>query len=195
MSAHEEARDLSQEFARALGTLRGTPVRPDVSLSETPAPTRLAPHAAAFTGEVSSPHDRALSTGRLVLLHDPDGVDAWAGRYRIVVLVRAEVDGEMVNDPLLVEVGWSWLTESLVRANAAHAALAGTVTRTSSESFGSIANRPATGEIELRASWTPAEDAPLSPHLHAWAELLCVTAGLPPLTEDVVAIPRRRQPR
>ncbi len=54
-----------------------------------------------------------LATGRLVLLHDPDGEQAWDGVLRLVVYVRAEVDAELASDPLLPDVGWSWLTDAL----------------------------------------------------------------------------------
>jgi hypothetical protein len=201
VTAQQRDQHVSEEFEHVLRHLRATTVRPEVLLDETPGPTRLAPYAAAFTGEVSAPsvpgagpgHDPAeLASGRLVLLHDPDGVDVWEGRYRFVALVQAQLDGEMLADPLLAGVGWSWVTETLARHEADHLALAGTVTRTWSESFGTVESRPATGDIEIRASWTP-DGVDLPRHLRAWAELLCVTAGLPPLTEGVVAISQRRR--
>jgi hypothetical protein len=54
----------------------------------------------------------------------------------------------------------------------------------------------ARAEVEVRASWTPLlEDGTgLPPHLAAWAELLCTTAGLPPLPAGVVLMPSRRNP-
>ena len=70
------------------------------------------------------------------------------------------------------------------------AAASGTVTRVASESFGSMSDRPATAEIEIRASWTPTEDA-LGEHLLAWGDLLCTAAGLPPLPAGVVPLSRR----
>ncbi len=51
-----------------------------------------------------------LADGRLVLLHDPAGHDAWHGTFRLVTLVRAELEPEMAADPLLPDVCWSWLT-------------------------------------------------------------------------------------
>jgi hypothetical protein len=49
-------------------------------------------------------------------------------------------------------------------------------------------------EVEVRASWTPllTDGDGLSAHLAAWAELLCTTAGLPPLPAGVVMMPSRR---
>ena len=45
--------------------------------------------------------------------HDPDGDEAWGGVLRVVAYVRVELDHELASDPLLPEVGWSWLTEAL----------------------------------------------------------------------------------
>jgi hypothetical protein len=70
-----------------------------------------------------------------------------------------------------------------------YSAASGTVTRVVSEPFGTMAGRPATAEIEIRASWTAA-DSRLGPHLEAWAALLCVVAGLPPTATGVVPLAR-----
>ena len=75
---------------------------------------------------------------------------------------RAEVDLELVTDPMLAAVGWSWLTEALEAHGAAYAAASGTVTRVATESFGGMADEGGTAQIEIRASWTPLipDDAP-----------------------------------
>jgi hypothetical protein len=70
-------------------------------------------------------------------------------------------------------------------------AASGTVTRVASESFGSMSDRPATAEIEIRASWTPLRYEQLGDHLVAWGDLLCTAAGLPPLPAGVVPLTRR----
>lgn len=59
-----------------------------------------------------------------------------------------------------------------------------------SESFGSLGDRPAAIQVELRASWTPL--GPVGAQLGAWADVLCRLAGLPPLPSGVTALPRRR---
>ena len=102
----------------------------------------------------------------------------------------------MVTDPLLANVGWSWLVDALANHGAEYSAPSGTVTSVSSESFGGMADEPPRAEIEIRASWTPVLEAEvgLVPHLAAWAELLCTTAGLPPLPAGVVMMPSRRNP-
>lgn len=194
MAARREVDEVPEEFSRALLALRSAVPRPEVVLEETPAPQRLAPYAVALTADVQAPQDPGteLGTGRLVLLHDPAGHDAWQGTLRLVTYVRAELDQEMAADPLLPGVGWAWLTEALAGHGAAFTAASGTVTRVASESFGAISAEPASAQIEIRASWTPLDDA-LGAHLLAWCDLLCTTAGLPPVVPGVVALPTRRR--
>lgn len=160
-----------------------------------PAPQRIAPFAAAVTADVIVGGEE-VGSGRLVLLHDPAGNAAWQGTFRCVTFARAAVDPEMVTDPLMGSVGWSWLIDALAAHSADYAAPSGTVTSVTSESFGGMAEEAPRAEVEVRASWTPLLDdgAGLSPHLAAWAELLCTTAGLPPLPAGVVPMPSRRNP-
>ena len=54
-----------------------------------------------------------VGTGRIILLHDPAGNDAWDGDFRCVAYARAEIDVELITDPMLAAVGWSWLTDAL----------------------------------------------------------------------------------
>lgn len=194
MVARETVNAAPEEFRRALAALRSVTPRPEVVLEETPAPQRLAPHAVALAADVISPTDPdvELGTGRLVLLHDPAGHEAWAGTFRVVTYVRAELDEDMATDPVLAGVGWAWLTEALDSHGASFTAASGTVTRVASESFGAIAGEPASAQIEIRASWTPLDDG-FGNHLLAWCDLLCTTAGLPPLTPGVVTLPLRRR--
>ena len=186
--------DAPEQFRQALEALRSVTPRAEVVLEETPAPQRLAPHAVALSADVVAPSDpdTELGTGRLVLLHDPAGHEAWEGTFRVVTYVRAELDHEMASDPLLPGVGWAWLTEALEGHAAAYTAASGTVTRVASESFGAIAGEPGSAQIEIRASWTPLDDA-FGAHLLAWCDLLCTTAGLPPTTPGVVTLPVRRR--
>jgi hypothetical protein len=183
-------------FAQAVTSLRETPLRPELQVEEIPAPQRLAPYSFALAAHVvrapgsggdsgggPAPSDDGdegdLASGRLVLLYDPDGQEAWEGTLRIVTFVTAGLDSEMAGDPLLAGVGWSWLMDALEAHGARHTAAGGTVTQTSSTRFGDIAGPTETADVELRASWTPLEED-LTPHLLAWCELLCSTAGLPP---------------
>lgn len=167
--------------------------RPELSVEEIGSPQRIAPYSVAIGAEVSERGDD-LGTGRLILLHDPAGNDAWQGTFRCVSFVRADVDLEMVVDPLLPEVGWSWLIDALETHGASYTEAAGTVTAVYSRGFGEMAGRDDRAEVELRASWTPLldDDRGLGPHLRSWEELLCQVAGLPPLPEGVVALTARR---
>jgi hypothetical protein len=174
-------------FLLAVDSLRQAALRPEVEVEETPAPKRMAPHAFALTADVAED----AATGRLVLLHDPAGPEAWHGSFRLVTFVRAALEPEIAADPLLLGVGWSWLTEALAGRDAPYTAASGTVTRVGSESFGGMAGEPATAYIEIRASWTPVE-LDLTPHALAWGDVLATAAGLLPLPAGVVAIPSQR---
>jgi hypothetical protein len=176
-------------FAAALAQFRHATLRPEVVSEEMPAPQRVAPYAAALSADVVI-DGAELGTGRIVLLHDPAGNDAWQGTFRCVAYARADIEPEMVTDPLLSEVGWTWLCDALRAHHAEYIAPSGTVTRVASEGFGGMADDPASAQIEVRASWTPVGD--LRPHVEAWGELLCTAAGLPPVPSGVVAMPSRR---
>lgn len=181
-------------FDDAVAALQAMHWRPELVIEEIPAPQRIAPHAVAVAAEVVVGGED-LGNGRLVLLHDPDGNPSWDGDFRCVTYARAEVDAEMVADPLLTEVGWSWLTDALERYDAAFTAPSGTVTAVSSRAFGAMSADPPRAEVEIRASWTAlvtsADD--VTRHLMSWSELLCTTAGLPPLPEGVVVMSTRRR--
>lgn len=181
-------------FDLAIQQVKSVSVRPEFELDEAPAPQRLAPSAVAITAEMADPDD-ASASGRFVLLHDPDGVDEWEGSFRAVVFVRAALEADLVDDPMLHDVGWSWVTESLSGAGAHVTQLGGTVTRTSGRSYGTMVDRPSDGFVEIRASWTPVESEEtglvvddMSVHVRAWLGLLAQAAGLPPLPVGVTHV-------
>lgn len=183
------------EFERAVRALQSVRMRPEIRLTEVPAPGRIAPYSLALTADVCStagPDEDELATGRFVVLHDPSFPEPWEGSWRVVSFARAELEPETGSDPLLGQVGWSWMLDSLRDAGAEFRAEAGTVTRVLSEGFGSLAEDGATVEIEIRASWTPT-GPDLGVHLSAWTDLLSTVAGLPPLPEGVVALPGQRR--
>ena len=179
MAARTPEEELPEQFRIAVESVRESTTRPEVLLAEAPAPLRLAPYALAMTGEVVDAEDVELASGRLVVLHDPEGHDTWQGAFRLVTFVRAALEPEIAMDPFLPGVGWQWLLESLERSDAAHVAASGTVTRVVSESFGTMDEEGGSSGVEIRASWTPV-DAELGRHVTAWCELLCAAAGLPP---------------
>ena len=188
-------------FVAAVSSMRTARLRPELHCEEMPAPQRIAPYAAALSADVTVDGDE-VGTGRIILLHDPAGNDAWDGDYRCVAYARAEIDAELITDPMLAAVGWSWLTDALDAHGAAYHSASGTVTRVATESFGGMADEDATAQLELRASWTPSDDdgaldgvLDVGPHVEAWGELLCTAVGLPPVPEGVTAIPSRRGQR
>jgi Protein of unknown function (DUF3000) len=192
MAARKELDATPEEFRRAVRELKSARLRPEISCEEMPAPQRIAPYSAALSADVVVAGSE-VGGGRLVLLYDPTGNDAWSGRMRCVAYARADIDPDMVTDPMLSGVGWTWLTEALQGHGADYIAPSGTVTRVASESFGGMAGEPATAEIEVRASWSPVGS--LTPHVEAWGDLLCTAAGLPPVPVGVVAMPSRRPAR
>jgi len=193
VAAHTEPVAAPDDFRQAVRDLLSATWRPEVVVEEIPAPQRIAPFSAAITADVLVAGEE-VGGGRLVLLHDPAGNAAWQGTFRCVTFARADVDPEMVADPLLASVGWSWLVDALAAHDADYLAPSGTVTSVSSESFGGMADEAPRAEVEVRASWTPVltHGVGLAAHLSAWAELMCTTAGLPPLPDGVVMMPSRR---
>ena len=193
-------------FARALDAVRAARVRAGVALEVIDAPTRMAPHAVALSATVSpaaapGPReavDEEPVTGRLVLLHDPAGQPSWEGTFRVVTLTRAVLDPDLVDDPLMGAVAWSWLVEALAAHGAEPAALGGTVTRVLSQPFGDLSEGPGEpggpvgAEVEVRASWSPTETT-AGASVAAWTHLLCSAAGRPDLPDGVAAlVPRSR---
>lgn len=181
--------DAPEEFLAGVERLRAVRLRPEVIIEEVPAPQRIAPHAVAIGADVLL-DDEELATGRFVVLYDPAGHDTWEGTFRAVTFARAALEPELGGDPMIGQIGWAWLQEALDSTGADYTAAGGTVTRVVSESFGTLSDRPATVELEVRASWTPRDD--IARHLQAWSTLLCTVAGLPPLPQGVAALARRR---
>ena len=209
MSAIGDLSQVPPEFLTALGALRRAKCRPELRLEEIPAPTRLAPFAVSLAADVVCsgpqpdegtfhgnvgpvlPQTQELATGRFILLHDPEGSAVWNGTFRIVTYIRAELEPDMGNDQMLGSVAWTWLVDALQEHGARYSSAGGTATRILSESYGTLAGRSDAIDIELRASWTPA-DADVQSHLEAWSDMVCTFAGLPPLPDGVSPLPRRR---
>lgn len=164
--------------------------RPGLAVEEIGSPQRIAPHSIALSAELCQDDD-VLANGRLILLHDPAGNDAWGGTSRIVSYARADVDLEMVADPMLPDVAWSWLGDSLEQHGTVHRHLAGTVTASYGKAFGDMEGTEDRAEVELRCSWTPelGGDDPLLGHLLAWQDLLSMVAGDPVLPQGVLHFP------
>jgi hypothetical protein len=210
------------------GMERQREVRPEITFDNQPPPRKLAPYAAAIGATVHEPlpvggsrggarpaaaddADTEIGWGSFVLLYDPAGQTGWGGPFRMIAYVRAELDPEIAADPLIGQVGWSWLTEALDARAPGYRQVSGTVTRVVTEGFGAKEDQPVATEFELRASWSPAApgngrpaaDHPrpggpphdLGGHLAAWCDALCAACGLPPLPAGVSALrpPRSRR--
>lgn len=188
-------------FAAVAAELERLRPRQEITLDVGPGPRRLAPHALSVNAEVARA-DTLVGDGRLVLLHDPTGPEGWQGTWRVVVFVAADLEAEMAEDPVMVDVGWTWVQECLGEYELTVAAFGGTVTRANSRSFGTLADRVESGRLEVRASWTPVlesrhtgreeEDAVgvIGLHVQAWLDLLSTMCGLAPVVDGVTRLGR-----
>ena len=186
----------TDKFSLAVDQIRSASIRSDISLAEVPAPLRLAPFSLALTAEPADLDEDSFS-GRFVLLHDPDGVDEWAGTFRVVVFFRASLEPDMLNDDLVRRVAWSWVSEATEGLELTE--LGGTVTTNFGESFGSLEDRPPDGFVEVRTSWTPLESASgitldsMADHVTSWVRCLEFASGLTPLDGGVVPVTMARR--
>jgi len=174
------------QFRAAVAAMNAATVRPEIELGPIRPPQRLAPFSYALGAEVKHVESDIVpersegdAFGRLILLHDPEGAEAWDGTMRLVAYVQADLDSSEAVDPLLPEVAWSWLVEALEAHHEHVTALGGTVTATTSVRYGDISGPPRGHQLELRASWT-ATSPELGPHVQAFCEVLEHAAGLPP---------------
>ena len=174
------------QFREAVAAMNAAQVRPEIELGPIRPPQRLAPYSYALGAEVKREESVPLpensegdAFGRLILLHDPDGADAWDGTMRLVAFIQADLDPSEAVDPLLPEVAWSWLVEALESRGDQVTALGGTVTATTSVRYGDISGPPRAHQLEMRASWT-ATTLALDAHVQAFCEVLEHAAGLPP---------------
>jgi Protein of unknown function (DUF3000) len=219
---HGPSRSGEADFRRAVAEVNAglavqRQLRSYLRIEEEPPPRRLAPFAYAVAATVYADpppagHDRPgtsadltdddaeIGSGKFVLLFDAAGQPGWDGKHRIISYVRADLEPEMAADPLINEVGWTWLTEALADRTIGYRNISGTVTTVVTQGFGGKHDEPMSTGFELRASWSPAlsggSPAGLDGHVAAWCDVICVAAGLPPLPPGVAALrPPRRRPR
>lgn len=188
---------LPAEYRAALQSIRSAHARPELVVTEIPAPAQLAPFSVALAADVRPARhgdDSDLGTGRFILLYDPDEPEAWGGPFRVVCFAQAPLETDIGLDPFLADVAWSWLVDALDARHASYTAASGTATKIISTGFGDLASQGDGAQIELRASWSPLE-TDLAAHVEGWGELLCMLAGLPPTGEGVSLLNTRRSPR
>src|SRR6202012_1683250 len=129
-----------------------------------------------------------------ILLTAPAGKEGWTATFRLVIQVHADVEEEMAADPLLGEVGWSWLTDALDLHAPRYGSPSATGTRVNTEGYGTKADDPPSTGFELRASWCPDEDEAedeICGAILAWSDLLAAAAGLPAQPPGNRALGRR----
>ena len=94
-------------FRHAVAELSAVRPRPELIISPLEAPPRLAPFTWAVSAEADAARrpgedlDEPDTSGRLILLHDPAGQDAWEGTFRLVCFVQARLDPEQLGDEML----------------------------------------------------------------------------------------------
>ncbi len=174
------------QFREAVAAMNAARVRAEIELGPIRPPQRLAPFSYALGAEVKRAEAEIIpdrfdgdAFGRLILLYDPEGADAWDGTMRLVAYIQADLDSYEAVDPLLPEVAWSWLVDALESRTDKLTALGGTVTATTSVRYGDISGPPRAHQLELRASWT-ATTLELGTHVQSFCDVLEHAAGLPP---------------
>jgi hypothetical protein len=181
-------------FSAAVKAVRAVAIRSELTVSEIPAPSGLAPYCIALSADLTPARhdaDSELGTGRFILLYDPASPDAWGGPFRVVCYAGAPLEPDIGIDPFLSDVAWSWLIDALSARGAKYAAASGTATKVLSTGYGELADQGDGAQIELRASWTPLDDN-FAAHVESWGDLLCMLAGLPPVVEGVTVLSARR---
>lgn len=183
------------EFSAAVESMHAARLRPEITLGTIRPPQRPAPFSHAVGLEVAHADEENVPVdsegdafGRLILLHSPAAEEAWEGTMRLVAYIQADMDDAVASDPLLPDVAWQWLNESLAETGAGFTNLGGTVTSTASVRFGEIGGPPRAYQLEMRASWT-ADGIDLRTHVEAFSKVLAHVAGLPP--EGVTQISAR----
>ena len=87
------------QFRTAVAAMNAATVRPEIELGPIRPPQRLAPYSYALGAEVRHPETAVVpersegdAFGRLILLHDPEGAEAWDGTMRLVAYIQADLD-------------------------------------------------------------------------------------------------------
>ena len=187
----------ASRFQRAIDGLADAQIRPEIQLNEIAAPHSLAPHAFALAADVrpiNHTEDSEWGTGRLIVLYNPEEPAEWAGPWRIICFAQGPLEPEIGVEQYVSDVAWAWLVDALDDRMAQYHSPSGTATKILSRGYGGLADQGEGAQLELRASWSPADDE-LVTHVEAWAQLLGLMAGMPPGTETVELLDAHRRPR
>ena len=112
------------EFSAAVESMHAARLRPEITLGTIRPPQRPAPFSHAVGLEVAHDDEDHIPVdsegdafGRLILLHSPAAEEAWEGTMRLVAYIQADMDDAVASDPLLPDVAWQWLNESLAASD------------------------------------------------------------------------------
>lgn len=185
----ELAENLSEAFRMRLNGVSEVIERAEIHIEQIAAPKDIAEEAIALSAQVihADHSDADRGVGRIVICRDSNYPEGWNSEYRIILYAKSPVESEMGKDPVVDELPWNWLMDSLALKNAHFHSEAGTTTRVLSTGHGSLTPQPQHAEIEIRASWAPEGDD-FTPHVEAFQELLALISGLPPAEGKVVHI-------
>ena len=160
-------------------------VHPQIEIGPIRPPQRLAPFSYAIGAEVrhpetaeSSPSSEGDAFGRLILLHDPEGDEAWDGTMRLVAYIQADLDPSVAATRCCPRWRGAGSSMRWRRGRARHRARR----HRHRDQFGAVRRHrrpPRAHQLELRASWT-ATTPELAAHVEAFCEVLAYAAGLPP---------------
>ena len=175
------------QFREAVAAMNATTVRPEIELGPIRPPQRLAPFSYALGAEVRHPETAIVpersegdAFGRLILLHDPEGAEAWDGTMRLVAYIQADLDSSEAVDPAAAGSG-----VELARRGA------GVARPNTSRRWAA----PSPPPRRCATATSPGRRAPtswscgrrgrrrrskLGPHVQAFCEVLEHAAGLPP---------------
>lgn len=181
--------NITDEFRERVAEVTEVLERGEINLEQIPAPKGIAEEALAISAEVihADHSDADRGVGRLVLCRDSNFPEGWNSEYRIILYAKSPVEIDMGKDPLVDELPWNWLMDSLMARKASFHSEAGTTTRVLSTGHGSLTAQPQHAEIEIRASWAP-DGNNFKAHVEAFQDLLALISGLPPTDEKVVHI-------
>lgn len=182
--------EASVEFQAAIEEIRKADVRPELELTQIPAPSKMAHDALAFSVSIRQESINSFTnggTGRFVLLHDLEPHQQWGSNFRIVTFAKSAIEPSIAEFDDGSNSGWAWLLDALAQSAAPFINEAGTATKIFSKGFGALANEPNHAELEVRASWTPT--GAFAAQLQAWQNFVCMMAGF---SIDPTDIPRIR---
>ncbi|QPK94520.1 DUF3000 family protein [Actinomyces sp. zg-332] len=172
--------NVPQDFVRALESIKSYSLPKFVHVQEVPLKPTVSPYCAGLTAHISS-SESMFADGKFILLYDPQTQVGWDSTFRIIVMFSSILTQDLIEEHLIGQVAWSWLTESLDTYTNNYVNLNGTVTKHHTDSFGGLRLKDQQGKIEIRASWSPifksTEDINLSSHLHGFFNMLETLSG------------------